>query len=93
VKGDNATLTVEGGARRFKIAPPADGGLAIGVEATPTESGVQLAITSEPWAIVRVGNIGRGRTPQRIDIDRGDRVEIFLKSPTGGEVTLVVKAN
>jgi len=93
VSGDSATLSVESGARRFKVVPPAGSGITVSVEATATDDGLQLSVTSEPWAIVRVGNIGRGRTPQRIDIARGDRAEIILKSPSGGEVTLVVKAS
>jgi serine/threonine protein kinase len=92
VSGDSASLSVDD-TRKFKLTPPESGGLTVSVTATPTESGVELSITSEPWAIVRVDNLGRGRTPQRVVVKRGDRAEIFLKSPAGGEVGLVVKAN
>jgi len=93
VSGGAGTITVDGGGRRFKVNASDGAGLAVTVDAVATESGVALSVSSEPWAIVRVDSLGKGRTPQRIVVSNGERAEIMLKSPSGGEVSLFVKAN
>lgn len=93
VSGGSATVTVDGSGRRFKVTSSDGAGLVVSVDATATESGVALSVSSEPWAIVRVDSLGRGRTPQKVVVANGARAEIMLKSPSGGEVTLFVKAN
>jgi len=93
LSGGAGTITVDGGGRRFKVTSSDGAGLTVAVDAVASESGVALSVSSEPWAIVRVDSLGKGRTPQRIVVANGERAEIMLKSPTGGEVSLFVKAN
>ena len=48
--------------------------------------GVLVTVDSSPWSVVRVDNIGRGRTPvSGLSLDSGARARVDLKSPEVSE--------
>ena len=52
---------------------------------------LSLSVKSTPWAIVRVNNIGKGKTPARLRLKPGRQTKILLKNPKAGELSLTVK--
>lgn len=74
-QGGSTTLRIEGGP--FAVTLKVQHG-------EPTTVTVQ----SEPWAIVTVDNVGRGRTPQPVTLAPGTRVSVTLKSPGASPMTL-----
>jgi len=72
------TITIGGGPMAVKLRVQNKGG--------------QLAVTigSEPWAIVRVNNVGKGRTPLTLRVKQGGRLKVELKSPKAGEMRLTL---
>jgi len=56
----------------------------------PTER-IAQAITSTPWAIVRVDQVGKGRTPiANLALESGHKHLISLKNPTGAAMDISV---
>ena len=50
-----------------------------------------LELQSEPWAIVRVGNVGQGRTPLKgLALDARRKTLISLQNPTGARMDVSV---
>ncbi len=54
--------------------------------------GARVAVESDPWAILRVDNVGRGRTPiLDVAVPAGRKVELSLSSPKAeGQVELTL---
>jgi serine/threonine protein kinase len=55
------------------------------------EGNVTFDVESEPWAIVRVDGVGKGRSPQRaIALPAGRRIELELTNPKAGLMKLTL---
>ncbi len=76
--GEDRTLTVSGGALTVKLRVSAADGV------------VDVRVDTEPWAIVRANNIGRGRTPQALRVLAGEPVQLVLKHPEAGEMKVTL---
>jgi hypothetical protein len=52
---------------------------------------VTVQLQSEPWAVVTVDNVGKGRTPQTFTLTKGKRTAIALKNPAQPTMTISVQ--
>ena len=51
-------------------------------------------VDTDPWAIVRVDGVGRGKSPQKgLALPSGRPAQIELTSPTAGKMTVSLRAN
>ncbi|MBI1948858.1 MAG: protein kinase [Deltaproteobacteria bacterium] len=71
VQGESSVLAISGGPFELRLS----------VKASTSDAAV-LVVESEPWALVQVDSMGRGRTPLGgIALPGGKRVTLTLKSP------------
>jgi eukaryotic-like serine/threonine-protein kinase len=77
-KAGSTTLRIDG-------AP-----FALTLKATDGDT-VTVQLQSEPWAIVTVDNVGKGRTPQTFTLTKGKRTAIALKNPAQPTMTISVQ--
>ncbi len=77
----SATLIVDDGDAPFKLRLRVRAGA----------SGGLLDLDTKPWAIVRVDQIGKGRSPlSDVVLDPGRKTQVSLQNPAGATMDLAV---
>ena len=77
-------------ARTF-VVKAADGPLVARFVVNADDSGADVTVKATPFAIVRVNNLGKGRTPLKLRLKKNEAARVLLKSPRGGEVEATIR--
>ena len=64
--------------------------MAVRLRVEAKDGQLSVRVGSEPWAIVRMNNVGKGRTPLALRVPQGGRLKLVLKSPKAGEMKLTL---